>query len=104
MGAKVNEKTKKALYFVLYYYYCRGSLLATVKNLYYLPFCLYFLSSIENSNLFLKKKMEKMGGRISATLILAFLFISSAHSFYLPGVAPRDFQKVRLSAFLFLIH
>lgn len=34
-----------------------------------------------------------MGGRISATLILAFLFISSAHSFYLPGVAPRDFQK-----------
>jgi transmembrane 9 superfamily protein 2/4 len=48
--------------------------------------------------------MEKMGGRISATLILAFLFISSAHSFYLPGVAPRDFQKVRLSAFLFLIH
>ncbi|CAK7356852.1 unnamed protein product [Dovyalis caffra] len=37
--------------------------------------------------------MEKMGGRISATLFFAFLLISSSHSFYLPGVAPRDFHK-----------
>ncbi|KDP40784.1 hypothetical protein JCGZ_24783 [Jatropha curcas] len=32
-------------------------------------------------------------GRISATLFFSFLLISSAYSFYLPGVAPRDFRR-----------
>lgn len=32
--------------------------------------------------------------RIYGTLLLSFLLLSTLHAFYLPGVAPRDFQKV----------
>jgi hypothetical protein len=36
------------------------------------------------------------GRTTTTTLLLVLLVVSSAHSFYLPGVAPRDFQTVRL--------
>ena len=42
-----------------------------------------------------KKKMGTLCGLTVTTILLFFLlFVSLSHSFYLPGVAPRDFQTV----------
>ena len=42
-----------------------------------------------------KKKMGTLCGLTVTTVLLFFLlFVSLSHSFYLPGVAPRDFQTV----------
>ena len=41
-----------------------------------------------------RKKMGTIFIRSAATLFFALLLISSGYSFYLPGVAPRDFQTV----------
>lgn len=38
---------------------------------------------------------SKMGSSPWVTTLFVAILISSAHSFYLPGVAPRDFQTVR---------
>lgn len=61
------------------------------------------------SALSVKMEKPKLSGttKTMATLIFTLLLISSAHSFYLPGVAPRDFQRVSslytLLSFTFLV-
>ncbi|CDY23803.1 BnaA01g21540D [Brassica napus] len=49
------------------------------------------------------KKTKGSSFRFYATLFLSFLSFSLSRAFYLPGVAPRDFQKVKPFLFVFFL-